>query len=109
MNGNVFIEDGQDTINRLQIFGGNGNYKSSFYFQSQGKGLLEGGPLDVRNDTILVCNTTLIGAFTINGSIAFRYGIFNPNIATRKALFYNLTSDIILINWTGEVIKISRK
>jgi hypothetical protein len=108
-NGNVFIEDGQDTINRLQIFDRNGIYKFSFYFQGQGKGLLDGGELDVRNDTILVCNSSLIGAFTINGSIAFRYGIFNPNAVFRKAIFDTLASNIILINVTGEVMRISRK
>jgi hypothetical protein len=106
--GNIFIEDGQGNYNRLQIFDRNGSYKSSFSFQGSGIGL-DGGELDERNDTILVCNSFRIGAFTINGSFVFRYGAFNPNAVFRKAIFDNLTNNIVLFNWTGEVIRIFKK
>jgi len=107
-NGNIFIEDGQGDYNRIQVFDRNGNYKAGFSLQSTVIGI-NGGELGERNDTILICNSSSMGAFAENGSLVFRFGALNSTTAYEKAVFDNVTGNIVLFNWTGEVINVVRK
>jgi len=100
---NIFVEDAYDYA-RIQIFDKNGNYKSSISFPSITQ-FGWGGQLEERNDTILICNLTIYGS-TTNGLFVFKY---DTRLVPTRAVFDKLTRDIILINRTGEVIRITRK
>jgi hypothetical protein len=97
----ILVEDAYDYA-RIQTFDRNGNYQQSVSFKTIGS---SGGNLSMRNDTILVCGATIF-ACTKEGNLIYQYkDLFASNVAW----FENMTDNNILVTWTGQVLRNSKR